>query len=291
MPTSEKDGRNVKISELKQEIKVFLKEGFQGDFREPRLLIKYYWEASRKADQLIRIALGEKGRFPVDVWKLAEMLGVQIVEEDLNEFSGWESMNRKIGQIEIGKNPFTDEKTYVIYVDKAAPPSSKRYAIAHELVHYIIHYDDNKDYYEDYCIMPMCPANIEEIVADIFAIFLLIPVRFFFVEFLEYVKRKMEEGRTPVTTERWIRYLAERSVVSDYYVAYGYQQLRYVAYWIYQAWKDKDKVKEDNKDEDENKGKTADSEDSNIMTEEDKKQVQQETEGYYTEEMGKILFE
>ena len=85
----------------------------------------------------------------------------------------------------------------------------------------------------------MCPADIEEIVADIFAIFLLIPVRYFFVEFLEYVKCRMGEGKIPVTTESWIRYLAEISMIPDYYVAYGYQQLRYVAYWIYQAWNDK----------------------------------------------------
>lgn len=277
MPTIDLDGGINKYSVLMRDIKAFLQEGFKGEIRKPQSLIKYYWEASCRADELIREVLGENGRFPVDVELLAEKLGVKIEEENLNEFFAQGSMNRKIGQVQIGENLFTGEKMRSIFVDKAVPPSTRRYAIAHEIAHYIMHYED-WDYYEDYFIMPMCPEDIEEIMADIFAIFLLIPVRYFFVEFLEYVKRKMEEGETPVTTERWIRYLAERSMVSDYYVAYGYQQLRYVAHWIYQAW------------EDENSAKTFKGS-NNTMADEDRKQVRQETKGYYTEEMGRLLFE
>lgn len=277
MPTIDRDGRIKNLKVLMQDIQKFLKEEFQGEFQKPQTLIKYYWEASRKADQLIQTVLSENSRFPIDIEFLAKELGVKVVIEDLNEFFGWKSMNRKIGQIQIGDNFFTKGKMKTIFVDKAAPLSSKRYAIAHELAHYIMHYDD-EDFYEDYCIMPMCPANIEEVVADIFAIFLLIPVRHFFVEFLEYVKREMDEGRTPVTTESWIRYLAERSMIPDYYVAYGYQQLRYVAYWIYQAWDDETHV-------------WGSSGSQNVMSDEDKEQVKRETEDYYTEEMGELLFE
>lgn len=277
MPTIDLDGRIKNYSILMRDIKIFLQEEFEGEIQKPQSLIKYYWEASRRADQLIRAVLGENGKFPVDVELLAERIGVQIEEEDLNEFSDQESMNRKIGQVQIGENLFTGEKMRSIFVDKAVPPSTRRYAIAHEIAHYIMHFED-WDYYEDYFIMPMCPEDIEEIVADIFAIFLLIPVRYFFVEFLEYVKRKMKEGKTPVTTERWIRYLAECSMVSDYYVAYGYQQLRYVAYWIYQAWENENNI-------------MILRGGNNVMTEEDREQVRQETEGYYTEEMGRLLFE
>lgn len=277
MPTTDQDGGSEKYSNLMREIKAFLQEGFREDIRKPQSLIKYYWEASCRADQLIKAALGENGRFPVDIELLAERIGVRIEEENLNEFPDRRSMNRRIGQIQIGENLFTGEKMRSIFVDKAVPPSTRRYAIAHEIAHYIMHYED-WDYYEDYFIMPMCPADIEEIVADIFAIFLLIPVRYFFVEFLEYVKRKKEEGETPVTTERWIRYLAERSMVSDYYVAYGYQQLRYVAHWIYRAWEDVD-----------NTGSLGGG--NNVMAEEDREQVRQETHEYYTSEMGELLFE
>ncbi len=277
MPTIDMDWRIKDLEDLMRDIKRFLKEEFQGEIQKPQPLIKYYWEASRKADCLIRTVLGENGRFPVDIELLAKRLGAKIEIEDLNEFSGWNNMNRIIGQIQIGNNFFTKEKKKTIYADKAAPTSSKRYAIAHEVAHYIMHYDD-RDFYEDYCIMPMCPADIEEIVADIFAIFLLIPVRYFFVEFLEYVKYKREEGKIPVTTENWIRYLADISMIPDYYVAYGYQQLRYVAYWIYQAWNDGENVWRSS-------GK------QNVMTDEDREQVRSETEDFYTEEMGELLFE
>ncbi len=277
MPTIDIDWRIKSIENLMRDIKRFLKEEIQGEILKPQPLIKYYWEASRKADQLIRTVLGENSRFPVDIELLAKKLGVQVEIEDLNEFSGWNSMNRIIGQIQIGYNFFTQGQKRTIYADKAAPTSSKRYAIAHEIAHYIMHYDD-RDYYEDYCIMPMCPADIEEIVADIFAIFLLIPVRYFFVEFLEYVKCRMGEGKIPVTTESWIRYLAEISMIPDYYVAYGYQQLRYVAYWIYQAWNDEENVWRSG-------GK------QNVMTDEDREQVRSETKDFYTEEMGELLFE
>lgn len=277
MPTIESDGGIEKYSNLMRDIKIFLQEGFKEDIRKPQSLIKYYWEVSCRADQLIKAALGGNGRFPVDIELLAERIGVRIEEENLNEFSDRRSMNRRIGQVQIGENPFTNEKMRSIFVDKAVPQSTRRYAIAHEIAHYIMHYED-WDYYEDYFIMPMCPADIEEIVADIFAIFLLIPVRYFFVEFLEYVKRKTEEGETPVTTERWIRYLAERSMVSDYYVAYGYQQLRYVAHWIYKAWEDIDDT-----------GSSGGN--NSVMAEEDREQVRRETQEYYTPEMGELLFE
>ncbi len=277
MPTTDLDGGIENLSVLMQEIKDFLKNGFQGEIQKPQPLIKYYWEASCKADQLIRTVLGENDSFPVDVELLANRMGVRIDIEDLNEFSFLGSMNRIIGQIQIGNNFFTDEKNKTIFVDKTAPFSSRRYAIAHELAHFIMHHDD-RDYYEDYCIMPMCPADIEEIVADIFAIFLLIPVRYFFAEFLEYVKCKKEEGKVPVTTESWIRYLAEISMIPDYYVAYGYQQLRYVAYWIYQAWSDGGNL-------------WGNGGNQNVMSDNDKEQVKNETKNYYTEEMGELLFD
>ena len=284
MPTTDMDGRRKEISNLMQDIKEFLKNGFKGEIQEPLQLIKYYWEVSRRADQLIRLTLGENGRLPVDIELLAQKLGARVVVEDLNEFPGWKSMNRRIGQVEIGNSFFTDEKMRTIFVDKKASFHSKRYAIAHEIAHYIMHYND-RDYYEDYFIMPMCPKELDEIVADIFAIFLLIPVRYFFVEFLEYVKRKMDEGGEPIATEQWIRYLAEKSVISDYYVAYGYQQLRYVAYWIYLAWHGDDDKEIFNCNDD------TDSETRKKMSDEDREQVRRETEDYYTEEMGDWLFE
>lgn len=221
---------------LKKEIAQFLSEGMCPEVGQSKQFVQYYWEASQKAEDLIRVTLGEEGmRFPIDVEGVAEALGITVEEEDLNAFVKKNSINKKIGQIVIDQNFFTDEVTTTIYLDENVALSSKRYAIAHEIAHYLIHYN-KKIFYEDYCIMPMCPKDAEEILVDIFAIFLLIPLSLFFAEFKNYVSWRMEEKRTPVTTEDWIKHLAERSLLSEYYVAYGYQQLRYAAYWVYQAW-------------------------------------------------------
>ena len=63
------------ISDLLQEIKSFLIGELKENISKPQSLIKYYWEASCRADKLIRKVLGEEGRFPVDVEQLAKKTG------------------------------------------------------------------------------------------------------------------------------------------------------------------------------------------------------------------------
>lgn len=260
-----------KLGLLMKEISEFLRTDLKYNLGYPEQSVKYYWEASKKAEQLILATLGEEGmKLPIDIFKLVQQLGVNIEPEDLNAYTNAGKFNRTIGQIIICEDIFTNKQSKTIYVDQSAAPSSKRYAIAHEIVHYIMHYDKN-DYYEDYCIMPMCPKNIEEILADIFAVFLLIPVRLFFEEFRTYVLKRYLEDNVPVTTEAWIKYLGERSLLSEYYVAYGYQQLRYVGYWIYQAW-------------------YGDDENMN-MTEAERKMIKAETGSYFDHEIAEFLFQ
>ena len=64
----------------------------------------------------------------------------------------------------------------------------------------------------------------------------MIPMRNFLQELYDYVKYRIKEQSIPISTEEWIKYLSEKTGVSEYYVANGYQYLRSVAYWIYQAW-------------------------------------------------------
>lgn len=262
-----------KLNNLKKEIAQFLREGMCPGLEQSKQFVQYYWEASQKAEALIRVTLGEEGmRLPIDVEAVARALGIAVEEEDLNAFVKENSINKKIGQIVIDEDFFTDKITTTIYVDENVSISSKRYAVAHEIAHYLIHYD-KKDFYEDYCIMPMCPKDVEEILVDIFAIFLLIPLSLFFDEFKNYVSWRMEEKRTPVTTEDWIKYLAERSLLSEYYVAYGYQQLRYAAYWIYQAWYNDEKNETVKMDED------------------SRKKIKKESRSYFTGEVVELLFQ
>lgn len=220
------------LSGLITEISEMLK-----DIGETNDIVRYYWKAGCLAEKLILSVLElDKCSLPVDIEQLAEKLNIRIEAEELNAFENENvlRMNRKIGQLVIRKDVYSGEKIVTINVDKMAPLSSKRYAIANEIAHYLLHKDE-ENYYENYFIMPMCPKHKEEIAIDIFAIFLLVPVRAFFEEFAKYVKERVETQKIPITTEDWMRYLSERAVLSEYYVAYGYQYLRAVGYWVYQA--------------------------------------------------------
>lgn len=266
IPTMES---NKELRKLMKEISEFLCKIIKDSN-----FVRYYWEASQKAEKLIELLLGKNSNLPIDVEKMAEKMGIKIEEEDLSIFASKSSVNKKIGQIIIREDFFSETTFSTIYVDRSASPLVKRYAIAHELVHFIMHFD-KKNYYEDYCIMPMCPTGIEEIVADIFACFILIPVRSFFKEFYAYVQQRTIEENVPIATEYWIKYLAERSVLPEYYVAYTYQQLRYVAYWIYQAWRNDDKNLDG----------------SDKMTEDERSEIKEATQEYFSLEMMNDLFQ
>lgn len=239
-------------------------------------IIKYCWKVGMFAEKLIINVLGEENcTFPIDIEAIATELGIEIEETNLNEFQNENArvLNRKIAQLVIRKDSYTGLKSITIYVDNMAPPSSRRYAIANEIVQYLLNYDADK-YYENYFIMPMCPVKMEEIAADIFSVFLLIPMRQFLVEFAKYVNYRVGNQKIPITTEEWIRYLSERSVLSDYYVAYGYQYLRGVGYWVYQA-----------KNADEEQMKRI------KMSMEEKNEIIEWVDGYYTEDCEKWLFQ
>lgn len=223
---------NDTVEVLLEEIKEKLKE-----FSKTKNVVQYYWKAGVYTEKLLRYCLTEEElSLPIDIRKVAEVLGIQIEEVNINEFSNEnvKRLNHKIAQLSVQKNYFTGEREAIIYADKFVPLSSKRYAIANEIVQYILH-EREEEIYESYFVMPMCPVKIDELVTEIFAIFLLIPLRCFLNEFYEYVTYRNAEQKIPISTEEWIKYLSERAGVSEYYVAYGYQYLRSAAYWIGRA--------------------------------------------------------
>lgn len=230
MPTLNNDDTvEVLLKEIKEKLK---------DFSKTKNVVQYYWKAGVYTEKLLKYCLKEEEiSLPVDIRKVAETLGIQIEEVNITEFSNEnvKRLNHKIAQLSVQKNFFTGEREAIIYADKFVPLSSKRYAIANEIVQYIFHEEDD-EIYESYFVMPMCPVRMDELVTEIFAIFLLIPLRCFLDEFYEYVTYRNEGQKIPISTEEWIKYLSERAGVSEYYVAYGYQYLRSAAYWIYRAW-------------------------------------------------------
>lgn len=204
-----------------------------------RNIMHCYWKAGKCAEKLIKTVLGEEGcQLPIDIELLAKELGVEVKEADLNSYQDWEEElaipNKRIGQLVLRKNSYTNKTEKIIYTERMVPLSSKRFAVAYELSHYLLHQKETeKERYENYFIMPMIPLNMEELKIDIFSVFLLIPISQFFKEFKEFVEYSRETQRVPVATEDWLRYLSEKAVLSEFYTACGYQYLRSVGYWIY----------------------------------------------------------
>ena len=120
-------------------------------------------------------------------------------------------------------NIITQEMDNSILIDSESSQDEQRYALAHELAHYLIK-NDQTMYSSEYCMMPMLFKEQEEMVADIFAVFLLIPLPTFIKEFSAYIGTQP----VPIQTSEWLRYLGTVAKVPYEYVAIGYQNIRYV---------------------------------------------------------------
>lgn len=172
-------------------------------------------------------------------------LSVEIQIQDLNDFTMDAQsvrLNRIIGKLSVRPDYFDDEKQNItVYIDENEKTAMAHYAMAHELCHLLLYLGrkdntdgENKEFYiDDYSIMPMLPKSRDELVADAFAIFLLIPFDRFLDLFQEYVESARERGAIPIGTEEWLSYLSAVAEIPYYYVAYGYQQIRYVAGVMY----------------------------------------------------------
>lgn len=220
-------------------------------------IIHYYWSLGYYAEELIRICLGDEGCvMPVDIESLAREMNIEVRDKRLNshliqniwngevkntdEIHNVKALNRRIGQLAIRKDSYTNEMEKIIYTDESVTLSAKRYAIANEITHYLLYKEENKDNeayeaYDNYSIMPMCPTRLEELTIDIFSVFLLIPISQFFKVFMEFSDKCSKDKNIPIATEEWIEYLSGKAGLSSYYTACGYQYLRSVAYWIYRA--------------------------------------------------------
>ena len=235
-------------------------------------VIHYYWTLGNYAEELIKMKLGNEGsNMPVDIESLAKNMDIEIRDKRLNsylmqniwngdvtyieEIQNVKALNRRIGQLAIRKDSYTNEVEKIIYTDESVPISAKRYAIANEITNYLLYLGENRDNetYDNYSIMPMCPTKLEELTIDIFSVFLLIPISQFFKTFKEFSDKCSEEQNVPIGTEEWIKYLSERAGISEYYTACGYQYLRSVAYWIYRAHCVEEEYTEKNTSKDEEK--------------------------------------
>lgn len=180
--------------------------------------------------ELLEQVLGEEYCFPVDIEYIVNELGIDVIYQPLN--SVWKEEGRRVHKM-VGtsfiraKEP-NKEPISCIWIDSESRQEERRYALAHELVHCLI----NKEveiHSSAYHLMPMLFKDMEEMIADIFAIFLLIPIPAFLDMFYEYIEVQNE----PVRTSEWLKYLSFVANVSYEEVSIGYQNIRYVSCIIY----------------------------------------------------------
>ena len=220
--------------------------------------ISYICKLGFQVEKLLKTSLGvDVCVLPVDVELVAKRLGLQVKEKYMNPY--FDNLNkpreffkkiqdisrlplsRRNDQLIIWKNTYTGLIEKTIYTD-ILDPLSRRYAIAHGIAQFLfiegrrlLNEGKNiSDSFESCFVMDMCPKSLEEIKVELLSIFLLIPVEQFFTVYEKYISccGKLDISASPAD---WISYLAKMVDLSDYYTTCGYQNLRKVAYWIYQA--------------------------------------------------------
>lgn len=180
--------------------------------------------------ELLEQVLGKEYSFPIDIETIVKNLGIEIIYQPLNP--PWREEEKRVHKvvgtsfIRPGKN--NQRPISCIWIDSESRQEEKRFALAHELAHCLIS-NEGLICSSEYHLMPMLFKDMDEMVADIFAIFLLIPIPAFFEMFYEYIKVQNE----PVKTSEWLQYLSFVANVSYEYVSIGYQNIRYVAGIVY----------------------------------------------------------
>lgn len=226
--------------------------------------ISYNCKLGLQVEKLLKKLIGEELTLPTDIRLVAKKLGLQVREKNMNLHfncicgtkehlcrcrTGEQQLlkrkktplNVRVGKFIVRKDVYTDLIEKKIYIDILLHPTMKRYTIAYGIAQFLFFESEsllnnneefNYFYAEDYFAMPMSPKSLNEITLDILAVFLLIPIEPFFMEYAKYVEIQKDFY---MSTENWIEYLAEKVNLSVYHTACGQQNLMKIAYWIYQA--------------------------------------------------------
>ncbi len=178
--------------------------------------------------ELLEKTLGEEYDFPIDINKIAKKLNIHVFYQPLNSAGQNGRLHKMVGKLVKKRSVVTKDSVCGILIDEESDRETQRYGLAHELAHYLI--GKEKELIDsEYHIMPMLFKDMEEMVADIFAIFLLIPIPSFLKEFEWYIG----EDNVPVQTSEWLEYLGRVTEVPYEDVAIGYQNIRYVCGLVY----------------------------------------------------------
>ena len=131
------------------------------------------YEVYEKTGRLLeKVYSGEEIVLPISVDRIAKYLELEIFTKNLN-LANPRKENQRIGEL-YGK---------VINIEETVNWNLKRYTIAHEIGHYMI---KNKDETAQYAL-PLLASNSSELMADMYALFLMVPLELFLKEFKEYI--------------------------------------------------------------------------------------------------------
>ena len=179
-----------------------------------------YLELANQAEKLLKQVYQAHNlnlKFPVDIELIVREMGFTIEKRRIYA-SATNQFNKVLGRILVDKN----EK--LIEIDNTVSNKTQQYAIAHSIGRYLL-LEDNTLLKYSYAI-PLMPSELGEIAADKIALFLLLPLNVFKQEFKDYLETIKNY---PLDVDRWLQYLSDKSQVSMFNLAIGYQQLKQVA--------------------------------------------------------------
>lgn len=189
-------------------------------------LIDLFKKISDETNTLIEERLGGRGdiTLPIKMEDLAEELGITIIEDDLN-LANTREENQLICEWEPGET---------IRVERTVDLFTRRYAIAYAIGCYCLNNSISQNSsdlnnHSQYCL-PLLSTRKEELLADIYAVFLCIPLNLFFKEFTDYISNIRKTGTFPVSINEWLGELSTKAQIPYFNVAKGYQYLSIVAY-------------------------------------------------------------
>lgn len=157
-----------------------------------------------------------KIEFPIDIELIARYLGMKIERESLNEEEP-RSFSRILGVIT------TQNGKVSVSIDNKVSYKTQRYTIANAVGRFLLN-QTGTSLKCNYAI-PLIPQSLEEIAADGIALFLLLPMKTFKDEFLNYLKGC---GNRPLDVDLWLMHLGNKSQISQFNLAIGYQQMKQV---------------------------------------------------------------
>ncbi|XCP85339.1 hypothetical protein ABXS75_00570 [Roseburia hominis] len=186
-------------------------------------ITRTYLKAALAAEKVVNDVYEKTGsgkpRFPIDIEMIAREHGFHVEREELNS-TGEKRYSRMLGKI------FTRGDRITITVDNSVSYKTQRYAIAHAIGRWIIS-SEYKIFESSYAI-PLIPQGLEEVAADVVALFLLLPLEVFKEEFVRY----LDSCRIyPLDVDEWLSDLSNKSQISLFNLSIGYQQLKQVLCW------------------------------------------------------------